>query len=194
MTDLPENISSLAAELTDILGERGVTTELRAREKASADGSYLSPIITEQLPLGLADIVAFPTTAEQVAQVVAAAVRHGVGITPRGKGTGNYGQAIPIENGLVLDLSKLRGVVEVGNGFLTALAGTPIVTIEQAARESGQQMAGPTGWPSASTGHTPPMCPVTPTPRIRSPDARAVTTSRMADAAHRQVPSMSSSW
>ena len=140
MTDLPENITSLAAELTDILGERGVTTELRAREKASADGSYLSPIITGQLPLGLADIVAFPTTAEQVAQVVAAAVRHSVGITPRGKGTGNYGQAIPIENGLVLDLSKLRGVVEVGNGFLTALAGTPIVTIEQAARESGQQI------------------------------------------------------
>jgi FAD/FMN-containing dehydrogenase len=140
MTDLTEPIASLATELTAILGERGVTTELRAREKASADGSYLSPIITEQLPLGLADIVAFPTTAEQVAEVVAAAVRHGVGITPRGKGTGNYGQAIPIENGLVLDLSKLRGVVEVGDGFLTALAGTPIVTIEQAARESGQQI------------------------------------------------------
>jgi FAD/FMN-containing dehydrogenase len=140
MTVQTEPITALAAELSTILGERGVSTEPRAREKASADGSYLSPIITEQLPLGLADLVAFPTTAEQVAEVVAAAVRHGVGITPRGKGTGNYGQAIPIQNGLVLDLSKQRGVVEVGDGFLTALAGTPIVTIEQAAREKGQQI------------------------------------------------------
>jgi FAD/FMN-containing dehydrogenase len=140
MTVQTEPITALAAELTAILGERGVSAEVRAREKASADGSYLSPIITEQLPLGLADLVAFPTTAEQVAEVVAAAVRHGVGITPRGKGTGNYGQAIPIQNGLVLDLSKQRGVVEVGDGFLTALAGTPIVTIEQAARETGQQI------------------------------------------------------
>ncbi|CAD5995052.1 FAD-binding oxidoreductase [Agreia sp. COWG] len=140
MTELPDTIRELAAELVGILGERGVSTELRAREKASADGSYLSPIITEQLPLGLADIVAFPTTAQQIAETVAAAVRHGVGITPRGKGTGNYGQAIPLENGLVLDLSKARGVVDVGDGHLTALAGTPIVTIEQAAHEAGQQI------------------------------------------------------
>ncbi|WP_440711115.1 FAD-binding oxidoreductase [Herbiconiux sp. YIM B11900] len=136
----PEDISALAAELVGILGERGVSTELRGREKASVDGAKMSPILAEQLPLGLADIVAFPTNAEQIAQVVAAAVRHGVSVTPRGKGTGNYGQAIPLEGGLVLDMSKARAVVEVGEGWLTAEAGTPMVTIEQAARESGQQI------------------------------------------------------
>ncbi|MCS5718950.1 FAD-binding oxidoreductase [Herbiconiux sp. CPCC 205763] len=140
MTASPEQITALAAELTALLGERGVTTELRGREKASLDGAKMSPILAEQLPLGLADIVAFPTNAEQIAQTVAAAVRHGVSVTPRGKGTGNYGQAIPLEGGLVLDMSKARAVVEVGEGYLVAEAGASMVAIEQAARETGQQI------------------------------------------------------
>ena len=134
------SIESLHAELIEILGPKGASVEPRVREKASVDGAKMSPIITEQLPLGLADIVAFPTTAEQIAAVVAAAVRHGVGITPRGKGTGNYGQAIPLQGGLVLDMSKARAIVEVGDGLITAEAGTPMVVLEQAARETGQEL------------------------------------------------------
>jgi FAD/FMN-containing dehydrogenase len=140
MSATPDQIAALAAELAELLGPRGVTTELRGREKASVDGAKMSPILAEQLPLGLADLVAFPASAEQIAETVAAAVRHGVSVTPRGKGTGNYGQAIPLEGGLVLDMSKARAVVEVGEGWLTAEAGTPMVTIEQAAREAGQQI------------------------------------------------------
>jgi FAD/FMN-containing dehydrogenase len=134
------SVEDLHAELVTLLGPRGATLELRAREKASVDGAKMSPIITEQLPLGLADIVAFPTTADEIEAVVSAAVRHGVGITPRGKGTGNYGQAIPLEGGLVLDMSKARAIVEVGDGFITAEAGAPMIALEQAARETGQEI------------------------------------------------------
>ncbi|MFP7761067.1 FAD-binding oxidoreductase [Marisediminicola sp. LYQ85] len=133
-------VEDLHTELVELLGPRGATVEMRAREKASVDGAKMSPIITELLPLGLADIVAFPTSAEQIAEVVAAAVRHGVGITPRGKGTGNYGQGIPLQGGLVLDLSKARAIVEVGDGTITAEAGAPMIALEQAARESGQEL------------------------------------------------------
>src|SRR6195952_1518541 len=140
MTEHTPDIDALAAELRELLGDKAVTTELRAREKASADGAYLSPILSEQLPLGLADLVAFPTTAEQIAETVGAAVRHHVPITPRGKGTGNYGQGIPMQGGLVLDMSKARGVIEVGEGFITVEAGAPMVMIEQAANAAGQQI------------------------------------------------------
>jgi FAD/FMN-containing dehydrogenase len=133
-------IAALETELRDLLGERGVTTEPALLERASVDGSRLSPIIREQLPLGLAELVAYPSTADQVAEVVAAAVRLGVAITPRGKGTGNYGQAIPMSGGLVLDLSRCRAIVEVGDGFLTAEAGASMVSLEQAANKVGQQI------------------------------------------------------
>lgn len=136
----PTAIDALAAELRDLLGDRNVSTELRVRERASADGSRMSPVIVEQLPLGLADLVAFATSAEQVGQAVAAAVRHGVPVTPRGKGTGNYGQAIPMSGGLVLDMTRARAIVEVGDGFVTAEAGAQMVVLEQAAQKTGQAL------------------------------------------------------
>ncbi|KRE67748.1 dehydrogenase [Arthrobacter sp. Soil736] len=133
-------IDALAAELRSILGERGVSTELAMREKASIDGAKLSPVIMEQLPLGLADLVAFPATAGEIVQAVGAAVRHGVSITPRGKGTGNYGQAIPMPGGMVLDLSRAKAILDVGDGFVTAEAGATMIQLETAARAAGQEL------------------------------------------------------
>jgi FAD/FMN-containing dehydrogenase len=133
-------IAALEAELRELLGDNAVTVELGARERASIDGSRLSPIIREQLPLGLADLVASPASAEGIALAVGAAVRHGIPVTPRGKGTGNYGQAIPMNGGLVLDLTKAREIVEVGDGYITAEAGATMVALEQAANKAGQQI------------------------------------------------------
>jgi FAD/FMN-containing dehydrogenase len=134
------DIQGLETELRTLLGDKGVSVELAARERASVDGSRLSPVISEQLPLGLADLVAYPASAEQIAQVVGAAVRHGVPVTPRGKGTGNYGQAIPMSGGLVLDMSRARAITEVGDGWLTAEAGATMVAIETTANKHGQQV------------------------------------------------------
>ena len=133
-------IEALAAELAELLGEDAVTDESEALDRASIDGSHLSPVIAEQLPLGRAQLVAWPRSAEEIALVVGAAVRHGVPITPRGKGTANYGQTLPMAGGLVLDTSKARKVLEVGDGWLKAEAGAPMIAIEQAANRAGQQV------------------------------------------------------
>jgi FAD/FMN-containing dehydrogenase len=136
----PSAIAALERELKALLGDRGVSTDLKMRQKSSVDEAGMSPILSEQLPLGLADIVAFPTSADQVAQVVAAATKLGIPITPRGKGTGNYAQAIPMQGGLVIDLSKARAVIEVGDGFITAEAGATMVQLEQQAWAKDQQL------------------------------------------------------
>ncbi|WP_448002437.1 FAD-binding oxidoreductase [Agromyces bauzanensis] len=130
----------LVAELTALLGERGVSVDLATRERASIDGCRLSPVISAKLPLGLADVVAYPANAEQIGLVVAAAARHGVPITPRGKGTGNYGQGIPMAGGLVLDTSRARAILEIGDGFVTAEAGAVLAMIENQAWATGQQL------------------------------------------------------
>ena len=64
----PARVDALAAELRTLLGELGVSDEDASLERASIDGSHLSPVIGEQLPLGRAQLVAFPTTAEQIAE------------------------------------------------------------------------------------------------------------------------------
>ncbi|PZE91181.1 FAD-binding oxidoreductase [Curtobacterium sp. MCBD17_008] len=136
----PTTIEALRAELVDLLGERGVSADERTRARASVDEATMSPILSEQLPLGLADLVASPASADEIAATLQAAVRHGVPVTTRGKGTGNYGQGIPLHGGLVLDTSRARAVVEVGDGWITAEAGTSMVALEQAAAAAGQQL------------------------------------------------------
>lgn len=130
----------LETRLTEILGHRGVSRDLRVRERASVDGARMSPVISELLPLGVADVVAFPTSAQEIAASVAAAVDLGVPVTPRGKGTGNYGQAIPSRGGLVLDMSRARAVLDVREGLITAEAGATMLALEQAAWATGQQL------------------------------------------------------
>ncbi|GMA31028.1 FAD-binding oxidoreductase [Litorihabitans aurantiacus] len=139
MTD-PDVIDALEARLTDLLGPRGVSRDQRVRERASVDGARMSPVISELLPLGVADLVALPADAEQIAAAVTAAVELGVPVTPRGKGTGNYGQAIPHEGGLVLDVSRARAVVAVEDGAITAEAGATMLALEQAAWATGQEL------------------------------------------------------
>lgn len=136
----PETIEALRAELVELLGGRGVSADLKTRERASVDEATMSPILSEQLPLGLADLVAYPANAEQIAAVVAAATRHRVPVTARGKGTGNYGQGIPLHGGLILDTTRARAVVEVGDGVITAEAGASLALLERAADASGQQL------------------------------------------------------
>ncbi|MBZ5738451.1 FAD-binding oxidoreductase [Nocardioides mangrovi] len=136
----PDTMHALAAELRELIGADAVSDDPASLDKASVDGAVMSPVVVDRLPLGRAQLVASPVSAEEIALVVGAAVRHGVPITPRGKGTGNYGQAIPMAGGLVLDMSKARTVVEVGDGFLTADAGATMISLEKAAAKTGQQL------------------------------------------------------
>lgn len=56
----PAALEALRTELVDLLGERGVSADERTRTRASVDEATMSPILSEQLPLGLADLVASP--------------------------------------------------------------------------------------------------------------------------------------
>ena len=58
----PTAVADLVDDLRDLLGPRGISTDPRQREKASEDGAAMSPILLAQLPLGHADVVAFPAT------------------------------------------------------------------------------------------------------------------------------------
>ena len=129
----PADVAGLVADLLELLGPDAVHTDDRSLDKASQDGSYLSPILRAQWPIGRPEVVCRPMTVEQVPAVVRAAVRRRVPITTRGKGTGNYGQVVPLHGGLVLDLTALRGIdhVDTGAGVVTAEAGVRMLTLEK---------------------------------------------------------------
>jgi FAD/FMN-containing dehydrogenase len=61
--------------------------------RLSRDFSWFSPVLTPQLEPYRADLVARPKTEAEIVRIVAACAKHGVPITPRGAGSGNYGHS-----------------------------------------------------------------------------------------------------
>lgn len=142
VTPLPFGIvKSLKAELSELLGPRAVLDDEAARLTASTDWAHMSPVLEPMLPGGVADVVVRPEDAAGIAAAVGAAHRHGVPVTVRGQGTGNYGQAIPLHGGLVIDTSRANRILSVGDGEITAEAGASFVMLEKAARKAGQELA-----------------------------------------------------
>ena len=137
----PASVDALAAGVVEALGSANVSTVEAARRAASTDFAHLSPLLPEVLPAQPADIVALPRTVDEIVTAVRLAYQHRVPITPRGQGTGNYGQAVPLARGLVIDLTRCDRVLEVGDGWIRAEAGATFVVLEAAARRHGQEIA-----------------------------------------------------
>ncbi|CAN5228816.1 FAD-binding oxidoreductase [soil metagenome] len=136
----PQTLRDLAEELRGIVGPDGVSDDPAVLARVSVDEATMSPILRPRIPSRTADLHATPRSAEQIAQVVGAAVRHGVPVTVRGRGTGNYGQGIPLRGGLLLETTRAKTIVELAEGRLLAEAGARMIDLERAARESGQQL------------------------------------------------------
>jgi FAD/FMN-containing dehydrogenase len=135
--------TTTAAALTLALTRAGVdATDDRERcRAASRDYSWLSPILTDRLPDDMAATVAFPHNVDELAAAVGVASHHQTPLTLRGRGTGNYGQAVPLFGGLVIDTSAMDGDPEISDGWALVEPGVTCSTLERVAREAGQEMA-----------------------------------------------------
>ena len=137
----PATVTALAESLVGSLGPAQVSTVEAVRRAASTDFAHLSPILSAVLPARLADIVTYPRSPDEIATVVRLAYEHQVAVTPRGAGTGNYGQAVPLAGGVVVDLTRCASVLATGSGWIQAQAGVTFVELEAAARAVGQEIA-----------------------------------------------------
>jgi FAD/FMN-containing dehydrogenase len=102
----------------------------------SRDFFWFSPILKPLLDDKRADIVVSPRTKDDVTRVAAACARHRVPVTVRGGGTGNYGQAVPLESGVVLDLTGLDRVLWAKPGAGRFEAGARLLDIDRALRDA----------------------------------------------------------
>jgi FAD/FMN-containing dehydrogenase len=134
----------------------GVKTEdnpALVRQK-SRDFYWYSPVLKRQLEAVSADIVVSPKDEEEVVRTLAAAYDLGIPVTPRGTGTGNYGQAMPLSGGIVLDLSGFNRVKAIAPGRVVAEPGAVIAAIDRETRKnSGQEIRlHPSTYNTASVG------------------------------------------
>jgi len=72
--------------------------------------------------------------------VAAACYRHDAPLTPRGAGTGNYGQSMPLRGGVVLDMTDMDELLWVKPGRCRVQAGMKLLDLDEALVAHGQEM------------------------------------------------------
>ncbi len=127
-------------ELKEIVGEVNVLTPSARLSRNSLDCFWYSPVLKPMLENKSAEVMVSPATQAELVAVIAAAVRAGVPITPRGAGTGNYGQSIPIYGGLLISTKRMNNILEVTPEFAHVEAGVILHQVELRARQVGAEM------------------------------------------------------
>jgi FAD/FMN-containing dehydrogenase len=103
----------------------------RIVQQRSRDHYWYSPRLKSELENVTAQLVVTPRTQDEVVTILAAAYKYGVPVTPRGAGTGNYGQAMPLSGGVILDLTSLDKVVSIGKDRVRAEAGIILEKLDE---------------------------------------------------------------
>lgn len=110
-------------------------------KQKSRDFFWYSPVLKRQLDDVTGDLIVTPRNEAEVIQTLKACYANEVPVTTRGAGTGNYGQAMPLSGGVVLNLAEMNKVKEIRSGVVVAEAGAIISEIDEATKaHSGQEL------------------------------------------------------
>src|ERR1700730_13676468 len=133
---------SHAAELSSILGDAArVLTQPLLVEQLSRDFYWYSPVLRKQLDGKTGDVVVQSVNVAEIQDVLRYCHVHDLPVTVRGAGTGNYGQAVPLHGGVVLDLALMDRVEAIQpDGVAVCQPGARLGVVEVEARKSGWEL------------------------------------------------------
>ncbi|MBR2688566.1 MAG: FAD-binding oxidoreductase [Aquamicrobium sp.] len=143
----------IAALKRDLEGLKIEDNEKIVQQK-SRDFYWYSPVLKRQLEQVTGDLVVSPKSEAEVVRILAACFAHRVPVTPRGTGTGNYGQAMPLSGGVVLNLADMNEIVAISPGRVVCGPGAILADIDRATRaHSAQELRlHPSTYNTASVG------------------------------------------
>ncbi len=112
--------AELIARARLICGEQHVITHPSVLCSYSSDG------LRRDEPLALPLAAILPGSPSEVANVVSACAATGVPLNVRGAGTSRDGGALPVADGVLVVLSRMRRVIAVAEDEVTVEAGSPL--------------------------------------------------------------------
>ncbi len=134
----PGHSAALGSLLRD---ESRVLNNPQVVERLSRDFYWYSPVLRKQLDGKVGDLVVQPVNVGEVQRLLRYCHAHNLAVTVRGAGTGNYGQAVPLQGGVVLDLSGMDRIEEIQpDGVAVCQPGVRLGTLETEARKSGWEL------------------------------------------------------
>jgi FAD/FMN-containing dehydrogenase len=134
--------SGHVAALASLLGDPArVVSHPQTVEQLSRDFYWYSPVLRKELDGKVGELVVQPVTAAEVQSVLQYCYAHEIPVTARGAGTGNYGQAVPLHGGIVLDLARMDRIQEIrADGVAVCEPGVRLGVLENEARKAGWEL------------------------------------------------------
>jgi FAD/FMN-containing dehydrogenase len=133
------SLNALDRLVADV-GDMPIVTDPKVVRRRSRDFFWYSPILNEQLDGKSADLIVAPRDENDIIRAAAACVRHRVPVTVRAGGTGNYGQAVPLRGGVLLDITALTGIEWIKPGALRVGAGAKMNVIDAETQAMGFEL------------------------------------------------------
>ena len=131
-------VSELASLIADA---RRCITAPAVVERLSKDFYWYSPVLKKRLEDKRAEVVVQPVDSGEVRGILRFCFARDIPVTPRGAGTGNYGQAIPLDGGVVLDLSLMDRIEAItADGVAVCEPGVRLGVLETQARTAGWEL------------------------------------------------------
>ncbi len=140
MPDFPPVTGALLDELRAIAGPAAVNADRKQLQLWSRDHYWFSPVLKPELDDKAGEVSVTPATVDALRGVIACAYRHGVPVTLRGAGTGNYGQGVPLFGGLLIDLRALNAILEITPERMRVQCGAKLLDMERAANKIGAEL------------------------------------------------------
>ena len=126
--------------LVAALGDIPVITDRTIVRRRSRDFFWYSPILAEQLKDVAGDIIVRPRDEADVVATASACARLRIPLTVRAGGTGNYGQAMPLEGGVILDMTGLDRILWQRPGVVRVEAGMNMLALDTQTRAQGFEL------------------------------------------------------
>ncbi len=149
-----EKIDLLLSELKSI-SDIEIYQKTSDLKRFSKDFFDYSPILINELKDCVADIVVRPLSVDAIVVVAQICNKYSTPLTLRGSGTGNYGQCVPLNGGVVMVMSGLKKIRDFDSksGEITVESGCLLRDINDELIKYGRQLRLlPSTWRSASIG------------------------------------------
>lgn len=108
--------------------------------KLSLDYYHFSPVLQPLLEDKRGDLVVRPNNETEVLKIAKTCVKFKIPLTVRGAGTGNYGQCIPLNGGVILDTTKMNQIKWIKPGLACVEPGVKMAAFDKEAREIGWEL------------------------------------------------------
>jgi len=128
------------ADFLEALGNIPHSRDAAALRVKSADFSWFSPIMSAALAGRQAEVVVSPRDEQEVVTIASACARHRVPLVARGGGTGNFGQAVPLAGGAVVEMVGLDRLVFQKGNVARAQAGIRLGALDEQLRKGGREL------------------------------------------------------